>query len=104
MEDGYSVYSKYENISIPSLGLNSSYIYWVLGDYDHTALSSDALPVTAPVLTDWEYNRLRIFIFDSDLPGSTFGIEGIVTQATLIPEPLTGVLMAMGVLFLRRGR
>jgi hypothetical protein len=92
--DSYMVFS-YENVSVPSLGFETTDIRWYLGDSTHSALSSSNLPVTAPVLTDWEHNDLEIY-------GSGFGIRGTVTQ--VIPEPLTGALMAMGAFFLRRRR
>lgn len=79
-------------------------IIWELKDITHTALSSDALPVAAPALNDWDYNNLSIWAYDSSGYGPIMIIHGTVTQAVLIPEPITGVLMAMGALFLRRGR
>jgi hypothetical protein len=100
LHDYYSVLSQYQNVSIPSVGFNIGYITWTLGNSSGTALSSDALPVTAPMLANWDYNRFEIFGSGSGLGGLT--IEGIVTQATLIPEPVTGILMAMGMLFFRR--
>jgi hypothetical protein len=71
---------------------------WDLKDNTHTALSSIALPVTAPVLNDWGVNSFSI-----DYP-NCFSIGGTVTQAVLIPEPVTGVLMVTGLLLLRRRR
>jgi hypothetical protein len=59
VHDYYTVFSD-ESISIPSVGFTINYISWNLWDSTHTALSSDALPVTAPVLTDWNYNVLTI--------------------------------------------
>lgn len=88
-----------EIVSVPPVGFSVDYIRWSLGDSTHTALDSDALPVTAPVLTDWGYNALKIF-GSGDLGGLL--IEGTVTQA--VPEPLTGVLMVIGVFFFRRRR
>jgi len=104
--DYYSVRSQYQNISIPSVGFNIDYVTWNLRDSSttHDALSSDALPVTAPVLTDWNYNVLGIFGSGPSGSGLDITIEGTVTQAVLIPEPLTGILMTMGMLFLRRKR
>jgi hypothetical protein len=100
--DYYIVRSEYQNISVPSLGFNISSVRWDLRDYDHTALFSDTLPVTAPILTDWEYNDLEIYGYDGINNGLI--VHGTVTHAVLIPEPVTGILMAMGVLFLRRQR
>jgi hypothetical protein len=96
VKDYYLVRS-HENISVPSLGLTVGSIIWDLIDNTHMALSSDDLPLTAPVLTEWDYNYFEIYGFD-DLGGLL--IKGTVTQA--IPEPLTGVLMTMGIFFLRR--
>jgi len=96
--DFYSVRS-YENVSNPTVGFPISSIRWDLWDSTHTALDSDALPITAPVLTAWDHNVLRIS-GSGDLGGLL--IEGAVTQA--VPEPLTGVLMAVGAFILRRRR
>jgi hypothetical protein len=79
--------------------LTVSSIGWRLGDSTYTALSSTALPLTAPLLSQWQSNILEIW------GGSnSFYINGVVMQAVLIPEPVTGALMAVGVLFLRRKR
>jgi hypothetical protein len=102
VKDFYIVRSEYQNISIPSVGFNVSSIYWELWDTTHTALSSGDLPVTAPVLTDWNYNYFEIYGYDGTSNGLL--IHGIVTQAVIVPEPLTGILMAMGVFFFRRRR
>lgn len=98
VKDYYQVTSQYQNISIPDAGFNFCRIVWSLSDSSHSALSSDALPVTAPVLKDWNYNFVEI----SGPTGGPLLIGGTVTDATVIPEPLTGILMATGVLFLRR--
>ena len=102
VHDYYSVLSD-ENVSNPPVGFTINYISWVLGDTTHTALSSDALPVTAPVLTDWGGNVLTISGYYGP-DGHGLSIYGTVTQAVLIPEPLTSILMMMGVFFLRRRR
>jgi hypothetical protein len=98
--DYYSVRSEFQNISIPDIGPTISYIRWDLGDNTHTALSSGNLPISAPVLSDWNSNVLEIYGFGS---GSLL-IDGKVNQATLIPEPTTGILMMMGMFLLRRKR
>jgi hypothetical protein len=98
LHDLYLVRS-YGNISTPSVDFTSS-IEWNLWDYTHTALSSDALPTTAPVLTDWNHNLLEMSGYDS--LGRSIYIQGTVTQA--IPEPLTGVLMITGMFLLKRRR
>ena len=90
--DEYRVRS-YENSPL-SNGVMIDEIRWNLYDNTHTALSSTDLPVTAPVLSEWSTNSLEIYG-----PGNSLSIQGTVTQA--IPEPLTGVLMTMGVFLLR---
>jgi hypothetical protein len=99
--DYYTVFSD-KNIFGTSVGPTNDWIGWLrwdLWDSSHTALSSDALPVTAPVLTAWNHNVLEIYGYGF---GSLSIIKGTVTQVT--PEPLTGVLMAIGVFFLRHKR
>jgi hypothetical protein len=101
VKDYYLVRS-YQNVSTPSVDFAFS-IEWNLWDSTYDALSSIALPITAPILTDWDYNVLKIRgAYGPDLYGLT--IYGTVTQAVLVPEPFTSVLMAMGVFFLRRRR
>jgi len=99
LKDYYIVFSD-ENISIPSIGPTIGYIRWDLRDSTHDALSSSNLPITAPILSDWNYNVLEIYGFGS---GGLL-IDGTVTQTILVPEPLTGVIMATGLLLLRRRR
>jgi len=96
----YYLVRSFENISTSSLGLTDNSIIWEILDTTHTALSSDALPVTAPSLANWDYNVLEI----SGYGNGGLTIWGTVTQATLVPEPVTGILMAMGVFFLKRRR
>jgi len=100
IHDLYQI-SSFDNISIPSVGFTIASINWGLRDNTHSALSSDALPITAPVLTNWDYNLLWIYgLYNPD--HSEVSVYGTVTQTVLIPEPLTGILMAMGIVFLRR--
>jgi len=102
--DGYDIYSN-QNIPLPG-GFSAYSIYWRLSDSTHTALSSTALPTTAPILSNWNWSSFAIGGWDQYIPErdsfTGFWLEGVVTNAVLIPEPLTGVLMAMGVFFLRR--
>lgn len=97
--DYYLVYSD-ENVYTDGCWISS--ISWWLRDSTCDALSSDALPVTAPVLNLWDYNRLSIYGGNAGEGYVNFGIIGTVTQAT--PEPMTVILMAAGTLFLRRRR
>jgi hypothetical protein len=74
-------------INLPiSNGILADHISWQLDDESGTALSSDILPTTAPVLGDWGYDwGLRIY----------FGYKGgellvaKVTSVENIPEPTT---------------
>ena len=69
-------------------------ISWLLNDPTGSALSSAQLPITAPVLSEWESN---ILMFGAD---RLYGITAHVTSA--IPEPATIILLGMGGLFLRK--
>ena len=95
--DKYSVQS-FENASIAD-GIAIDEIRLGFTDSSHEALSSSDLPVTTPVLSAWDSKSLEIYG-----PGNSLSIQGTVTQVTLIPEPLTCVLLAAGVLFLRYRR
>ncbi len=94
--DDYWVYS-YANSPL-SDGTVIDTIRWFLLDGSRTALSSNELPTSAPVLDDWGTNQLRIYG-----PDDAFVITGTVTQAVLVPEPLTSLLMlASGIFFIKR--
>ena len=49
----------YNNLPL-SNGVDVDGISWYLDDYSYTALSSDALPLGPPVLSDWQYQGLTI--------------------------------------------
>jgi hypothetical protein len=93
VHDDYWVKS-YENSSL-SNGELIDYIGWTLLG-STTIFSSSDLPDTAPILSQWSINRLEIYG-----PESSLYIQGTVTQAILIPEPLTGMLFVIGTFFLR---
>jgi hypothetical protein len=93
-EDSYSIWSA-QNLSLSNGTLVQS-ISWYINDATGTALSSDALPLTAPDLSKWSSNVLRIF-HDRD-----FEISAIVTSAVLIPEPATLFLMMLGITVIRK--
>jgi hypothetical protein len=96
--DRYSIDS-YQNNTL-SNGLQVSHIGWELVDFNHTVFSSDALPTTAPILNQWNRSFLDISVLGPH--GGQYRIIGTVTEVVIIPEPLTGILMATGVLFFRR--
>jgi hypothetical protein len=99
LHDYYTVQSQ-SNVSIPFLDFNIYSINWYLEDSTHTALSSNVLPVTAPVLTKWDYNNFEIYGSDNISKGLL--INGIITQVT--PEPSSAILIVTGVLFFLRKR
>lgn len=70
------------------------------------AISSDALPVGAPVIADWPIAEVVIKGHATLLPRRTFDITGFLTSAVLIPEPATVLLLGVGymVLLSRRNR
>jgi len=76
-------------------------ISWTLEDTTGKALSSDALPTTAPVLEDWGFNRLNI---GGGTRARPFGFLGHVTSAEVIPEPSTILFLGLGSLILRKRR
>ena len=69
-------------------------ILWSLKDPTGTALSSDALPITTPVLEDWQENILSI---GAD---RRYGIFAHVTSA--VPEPATIILFGLGAILLKK--
>jgi len=98
--DGYLLIS-YNNLSLPN-GTPVNSISWTLIDYTKSALSSDALLATAPVLDDWGFNRLS---FGGGTRARGYVIEGDVTSAVVIPEPATVLLVSFGgLIFVRRGK
>ncbi len=84
-------------------------IYWLLSDSSGTAVSSDELPVTPPVLEDWSSHILGVSasMWIEDFPGhlklvDAFHIGATVTLA--VPEPATVLLFGLGGLILTRYR
>lgn len=95
--DAYGVQS--DDNSPLSNGVEISTISFGLSDSTHTALSSNALPLIAPVLGDWDSTSVQIYGIWNSL-----SIQGTVTQAVLIPEPATLLLVGVGGVLLRRKR
>jgi len=93
--DGYLVRS-YNNLPLSNSTI-VDYISWVLQDYTMDAISTDALPLTIPILEDWpSMNDLRL---ESD---RNFLVDAHVTSAVLVPEPATLLFLAFGALILRK--
>ncbi len=95
-QDGYAVISSWnypvETIPIDRIG-------WYLNDNTQAANANLDLPLDAPVLSDWDYNYLVIDgVIDCE---QFFSIEGHITSATLVPEPLTITIMFVGSLLTR---
>ena len=84
----------FNNLSL-SNGTLVDRISWSLEDATGLALSSDALPLTAPSLEDWRSeNRLRMY------RDRMWGIEAHVTSA--IPEPSTILFLGIGAVLLKK--
>lgn len=96
LHDSYIVRS-YGNLPL-SNGASVDHISWILTDSSASALSSDALPTTAPILDEWQS------VFGLRLHGERAGyiIDATVTRA--IPEPVTVLLLGFGGLFLMKQR
>jgi len=92
--DTYSIRS-YNNLPL-SDGTPVESIYWQLEDSTGMALTNTDLPTTAPVLTDWDYNRL---ILETS---RTFSIDAHVTKGEVVPEPSTMLLIVVGAFVIRR--
>jgi len=99
-DDGYGVVS-YNNLPL-SNGTSVNNTSWGLKDYSATAISSIELTATAPVLDDWDVNRLAV---NGGTRARPFGIMSHVTSAVVIPEPATVLLLSFGgLIFVRRGK
>jgi hypothetical protein len=89
------------NLPLPN-GFPVNNISLVLVDSSVSALSSDELPTTAPVIGDWETGFVDIWASRARQYG--FEIYGNLTSAVLIPEPTTIWLLVLGSLAIVRKR
>jgi len=104
-EDSYALEAQ-NNLPLEN-GFPVQYISLELRDSSFSALSSDALPTTAPVLEDWDWETGFITIRSWWGREYGFGIHANLTSAVLIPEPATIWLFVLGSLAMlrkRRGR
>jgi len=97
-QDDYGIIS-YNNLPL-SNGVLVAHISWHLGDTSGTALSSDTLPTTAPVLDDWSYSW-GIDIHTGPKVGHV-AIGADVISVELVPEPTTLFLLGLGSLLVLR--
>lgn len=95
LSDSYGVRS-YDNSPL-SNGVEISSISFGLSDSTHATLSSNALPLIAPVLSDWDATSLQIYGI-----GNSLSIQGAITHVVLVPEPATLLLLGLGGLVLRK--
>ena len=93
--DSYLVRSRN---NICSNGALVERIDWELEDYSATAITSDALPTTAPNLADWRDYGLTI----TGPRGWDYGLTADITSVMLIPEPATLLILIFGTAFLKR--
>ena len=91
---GDDIYWIHSDKNLPlSNGTPVDYVSWGLKDHTGSVFSSDSLPITAPILNQWQENRLRIET------SRAFYVHGHVTSA--IPETATVLLFGLGGLLLR---
>ena len=68
-------------------------VIWSLRDLTATALSSDALPLTAPDLANWTTNNLTIRADEFSITAKV--IQAEVIPPTTVPEPSTTLLLGI---------
>jgi len=92
--DGY-VLQSYYNLPL-SNGVPVGHISWQLDDVSGQAVSSIELPITAPVLSDWD----QPFGLTFEKQRQYF-VRSYVTSAVFVPEPASLLLIGIGALLAR---
>jgi hypothetical protein len=96
------IYSFDSHNNLPlSNGVSVNNIAWQLTDSSKSALSSDALPTTAPNLANWDMDY-GLNVSGGSLNNNYFHLVANITSATVVPEPATLLLMVSGLLLLRK--
>jgi len=95
--DIYSICSR-NNLPL-SNGVLVDMINWQLTDSSRSAFSSDALPTTAPNLANFDMDYGLSIYSGGD---NEFLLRADVISATVVPEPTTLLLVAAGLLLLRK--
>jgi hypothetical protein len=102
--DHYTV-TGHNNLALAN-GVSIDNLHWQLDDYSGTALSNDALPLTAPDLSRWQSNSLSVsggmYPFPLEGDKTLFRISGQVTSVWLIPEPASLLIFGLGGILLRK--
>jgi hypothetical protein len=93
--DNYLILS-YSNLPLIN-GTLVDRISWQFDDSTGSAISSDVLPITPPVLTDWQSIVGLRLIGDQQ---NMFTVDATVTLAT--PEPTTVLFLIFGTIFFRK--
>ena len=93
-DDGY-VLQSYYNLPLTN-GVPVGHISWQLNDPSGEALSSIELPITAPVLSDWD----QPFGLTFEKQRQYF-VRSYVTSAVFVPEPASLLLIGIGALLAR---
>jgi hypothetical protein len=92
-------FHSYNNIPL-SNGASVNAIAWQLNNLAGSVFSSDALPVTTPILNQWQSNHLSVY-GEEGTPNDYF-FDATVTSVQLVPEPGTLLLLTLGSFILRK--
>ena len=88
----------YSSSTTPEIGSFS----WQLIDYSHQVLTNMDLPLTAPVLENWDVSELLISEDYNLAPYNNYLITSQITSAVVVPEPVTILLFGLGGIILNR--